>query len=91
MKGAFVAAVAAMAGAASAGSNHRHAHELFAKRGTAVPVHTGEMCIPTCTTIWKTMTGEPTRKLDSPDSCFTPFQTASRVLSLPVGTSFAVE
>lgn len=61
MKGAFVAAVAAMAGVASAGVNHRHAHELFAKR-EGVAAATGEMCIPGCTTIWKTITGEATRK-----------------------------
>lgn len=50
MKGHFAAAVAVMAGGAAA--NHRHAHELFAKRG-----HQQDLC----TTVWSTITGEPTR------------------------------
>lgn len=61
MKGIFsAAALAALAGAANA-HNHRHAHDLFAahKRNLA----TGEVCVPGCTTIWSTITGEPTRTL----------------------------
>ncbi|KAL7936887.1 glycoside hydrolase [Trichoderma chlorosporum] len=57
MKGAFAAAaVAALTGAASASHGHRHAHELFAAKRAA----TGEVCVPGCTTIWSTITGEPT-------------------------------
>lgn len=58
MKGVFAAAaLAAMAGSVSA-AHHRHAHEaLFAKRGN----DTADVCVPGCTTIWKTITGEPTR------------------------------
>ncbi|KAM3548472.1 hypothetical protein MY1884_009166 [Beauveria asiatica] len=54
-----------MAGAGSA-VNHRHAHDMFAERGhaasTGFPVanSTCEMCIPGCTTTWKTVTGEAT-------------------------------
>ncbi|EGX90527.1 cell wall glucanase (Scw11), putative [Cordyceps militaris CM01] len=64
MKATFFAAAAAMAGAASA-NNHRHAHQKFAKRGhaasTGFPIAaTGEVCLPGCTTIWKTITGEAT-------------------------------
>lgn len=60
MQGSLVAAVAALAGVASA-HNHRHAHDLFKKNGLAA---TGEVCVPTCTTIWKTITGEATRMLN---------------------------
>lgn len=75
MKATFFAATAAMAGAASAAANHRHAHQAFAKRGhaasTGFPVApTGEMCMPGCTTIWKTITGEPTRKLPYCSACW---------------------
>lgn len=53
MKGGFaVAAVAAMAHGASA-INHRHGHELFHKKA--------EMESCGCTTIYTTITGEPTR------------------------------
>ncbi|KAL6906869.1 glycoside hydrolase family 17 protein [Trichoderma evansii] len=57
MKGTIAAAaVAAFAGAANASHGHRHAHELFA----AKRAQTGEVCVPGCTTIWSTVTGEPT-------------------------------
>ncbi|KAL7802384.1 family 17 glycoside hydrolase [Trichoderma aethiopicum] len=57
MKGTFAAAaVAALTGAASASHAHRHAHELFA----AKRFQTGEVCVPGCTTVWSTITGEPT-------------------------------
>ncbi|KAH6604674.1 glycoside hydrolase family 17 [Trichoderma cornu-damae] len=57
MKGAFAAAaVAALTGAASASRGHRHAHELFAVKRQ----QTGDVCVPGCTTIWSTITGEPT-------------------------------
>lgn len=50
MKGGLIAAVAAMAGGATANIHHRHAHDLFAnKRGADL-----------CTTVWSTITGEPT-------------------------------
>ncbi|KAM0563928.1 hypothetical protein ACHAPJ_000136 [Fusarium lateritium] len=54
MKGGLAAAaVAAMAtGAQAAYPHHRRAHELF-RRG-------GEVCVPSCTTIWTTYYGEPT-------------------------------
>ncbi|EHK45534.1 glycoside hydrolase family 17 protein [Trichoderma atroviride IMI 206040] len=57
MKGTIAAAaVAAFAGAANASHGHRHAHELFA----AKRAQTGDVCVPGCTTIWSTVTGEPT-------------------------------
>lgn len=58
MKGGIAAAaIAAMATGANA-INHRHAHELFAaKRGAEVEKTCG------CTTIYTTITGEPTREL----------------------------
>ncbi|KAL7942224.1 glycoside hydrolase [Trichoderma barbatum] len=57
MKGAFAAAaVAALTGAASASHGHRHAHELFA----AKRAQTGEVCVPGCSTVYSTITGEPT-------------------------------
>jgi len=58
MKAVAVAtAAAALVGGASAHKNHRNAHQaLFEKRGYAE----GETCIPGCTTIWKTITGEAT-------------------------------
>lgn len=57
MKGAFAAAaVAALTGAASASHGHRHAHELFAAKRAA----TGEVCVPGCSTVYSTITGEPT-------------------------------
>ena len=63
MKGTFAAAaVAALTGAASASHAHRHAHELFA----AKRFQTGEVCVPGCTTIWSTITGEPTCMLMIP-------------------------
>ena len=57
MKGGYAAAaLAAMASGANA-INHRHAHELFAnKRGDLA-----QTC--GCTTIYTTVTGEPTREL----------------------------
>jgi hypothetical protein len=66
MKVAAVAtAAAALVGGVSAHRNHRNAHQaLFEKRGYAE----GETCIPGCTTIWKTITGEPTRMSSFVDS-----------------------
>ncbi|KAF5659707.1 beta-glucosidase [Fusarium heterosporum] len=54
MKGGLAAAaVAAMAtGAQAALPQHRRAHDLF-RRG-------GEVCVPTCTTVWTTYHGQPT-------------------------------
>lgn len=57
MKGGIaIAAVAAMATGATA-INHRHAHEMFHNKRVA---ETNQTC--GCTTIWETITGEPTRK-----------------------------
>ena len=57
MKGGIAAAaIAAMATGANA-INHRHAHEVFHNKRV---VESGETC--GCTTIWETITGEPTRK-----------------------------
>jgi exo-beta-1,3-glucanase (GH17 family) len=56
MKGGLAAAaLAALAGSANAAlPHHRMAHNLF-KKGDAASV-----CVPSCTTIWTTITGEPT-------------------------------
>ncbi|KXX76988.1 putative beta-glucosidase btgE [Madurella mycetomatis] len=65
MKAGVVAAAAAVfAGGVSAGRahGHRHAHQaLFEKRG-----HAGEVCVPSCTTIYSTITGEATIVQPSP-------------------------
>jgi hypothetical protein len=61
MKGAIVAAAAAMlAGGVSAARahGHRHAHALFEKKGVEAA---DEVCTPGCTTIYSTITGEMTR------------------------------
>lgn len=53
MKGGIAAAaVAALAGGASAVTHHRHAHELFKKGADLLE----------CSTIWTTITGAPTRE-----------------------------
>jgi exo-beta-1,3-glucanase (GH17 family) len=67
MKGGLVAAVAAMAtGASAAHVNHRRAHDsFFAKRH-------GEVCVPECTTIYSTVTGEPTLIPNKPTIKATP-------------------
>ena len=58
MKGAIIAAVAVLAGAASADVHHGHHHELFAhKRGD----DTASTCTQVCKTYWTTITGAPTR------------------------------
>lgn len=66
MKAAIVAAAAAVfAGGASAARHHhhhRHAHRaLFDKRGG---VHNSDtdVCVPSCTTIYSTITGDLTSK-----------------------------
>jgi exo-beta-1,3-glucanase (GH17 family) len=62
---AVATAAAALVGGASAHRNHRAAHNaLFEKRGYPA----GETCIPGCTTIWKTITGEPTLHTPPPPS-----------------------
>jgi len=60
MKSAIVAAAAAVLaeGVAASHVHHRHAHDMFKKR--AYPTE-GEVCVPGCTTIYTTITGEPTR------------------------------
>ncbi len=49
------AAIAAMASGANA-INHRRAHDLFHKRS-------GQESVCLCSTVYETITGEPTRKL----------------------------
>ncbi|KAK4143257.1 exo-beta-1,3-glucanase [Dichotomopilus funicola] len=59
MKATVLAAAAAvLAGGASAASRHghRHAHALFEKKSA----DTGKECVESCTTIYSTVTGEPT-------------------------------
>lgn len=60
MKGSLAFA-AALAGAATAahGQGHRRAHDLFARGDGA---YGEESCVPSCTTIYSTIYGEPTRK-----------------------------
>ncbi|KAL9946077.1 hypothetical protein D7B24_000164 [Verticillium nonalfalfae] len=54
MKGSLILAAAAAAGV-SASSAHRHAHGLFKRTNNGT-----EVCLPGCTTIYKTIYGEPT-------------------------------
>ncbi|KAH6703523.1 hypothetical protein VD0002_g5711 [Verticillium dahliae] len=54
MKGSLILAAAAAAGV-SASNAHRHAHGLFKRTNNAT-----EICLPGCTTIYKTIYGEPT-------------------------------
>ena len=73
MKGGFVAAtIAALAASVSAG-HHRHAHEQLFKRGSNS--NGTDVCIPGCTTIYKTITGEPTRTLCRLRHCADPLIT----------------
>lgn len=60
MKGSVVSAVAlaGVASAASHGQAHRRAHDLFARHDNGT--YGEESCVPKCTTIYKTITGEPT-------------------------------
>lgn len=58
MKGEFVAAALAALASGVSAAHHRHAHEHLFKKGLN---DTAAVCTPGCTTIWKTMTGEPTR------------------------------
>ena len=60
MKGAtVVTAAAVLASGVAAHENHRRAHRsLFDKRSRP---DVEEICVPTCTTIYSTITGEPTR------------------------------
>lgn len=61
MKATVLAAAAAvLAGGASAASRHghRHAHALFEKKSDGA----GKECVESCTTIYSTVTGEPTRR-----------------------------
>ncbi|KAF9879092.1 hypothetical protein CkaCkLH20_03325 [Colletotrichum karsti] len=55
MKGSVFAAAAAAIGGASAAAHHRHAHGELFKRSAE-----GSVCLPSCTTIWTTVYGEPT-------------------------------
>jgi hypothetical protein len=58
MKATVVAAAAAVfaGGVSAAGRGHRHVHQaLFEKKGL-----NEDVCVPTCTTIYSTITGEPT-------------------------------
>jgi exo-beta-1,3-glucanase (GH17 family) len=84
MKGGYLAAVAAAAGGASA-HVHRRSHEsLFARRGAA---H-GEVCVPECTTIWTTITGEPTLVTNKPTPI--PEPTTTPAPAPPITTSVQV-
>ncbi|KAL6798959.1 glycoside hydrolase [Trichoderma sp. SZMC 28013] len=87
MKGAFAAAaVAALTGAASASHGHRHAHELFAAKRAA----TGEVCVPGCTTIWSTITGEPTLvPIKAPPTSAAPVPTTTAPAPAPPATTSA--
>ncbi|KAH7326506.1 glycoside hydrolase superfamily [Stachybotrys elegans] len=78
MKGTVAVAVAALAGGAAAHVGHRHGHELFArKRGQLLE----EVCVPGCTTIYTTITGEPTlvphKPTPTPSSSSVPAVTTS--------------
>ncbi|KIE01845.1 beta-glucosidase, partial [Metarhizium majus ARSEF 297] len=57
MKGEFVAAALAALASGVSAAHHRHAHEHLFRKGLN---DTAAVCTPGCTTIWKTMTGEPT-------------------------------
>jgi hypothetical protein len=60
MKGTIVAAAAAVLAGGVSADHHRHAHKgLFEKR--APTNQTASTCVPTCTTIWTTITGEAGR------------------------------
>ena len=64
MKGVAVAAAAVVfASGVVAHDNHRRAHRvgLFDKRTRP---DTAEICVPQCTTIYSTITGEPARTLN---------------------------
>jgi exo-beta-1,3-glucanase (GH17 family) len=78
------AAVAALAGSAAA-HGHRHGHEIFAKRAA-----TGEVCVPGCTTIWKTITGEPTYIAPPPKTSTSSTQEAITTSEAPVPTTSEV-
>ncbi|CEJ81689.1 hypothetical protein VHEMI01805 [[Torrubiella] hemipterigena] len=87
MKGTFFAAVAAMASLGAA-HNHRQVHQLIKKDGlaaTGVAAPTGEMCVPGCTTVWKTITGEmtlvPTSTVTS-----TRYSTSTETCTVPATT-----
>jgi hypothetical protein len=60
MKATVLATAAAMVGVSAAASHgHRHLHRaLFEKKDTEA------VCTPGCTTIYSTITGEPTRMCD---------------------------
>ncbi|OAA45524.1 exo-beta-1,3-glucanase [Metarhizium rileyi] len=57
MKRDFVAAALAALASGVSAMHQRHAHEQLFKKGLN---ETAEVCVPGCTTIWKTITGEPT-------------------------------
>ncbi|KAF7559704.1 hypothetical protein G7046_g4450 [Stylonectria norvegica] len=58
MKGTFAAAAMAVMATGANALHHRHAdvHSMFAKHAN----ETDAVCVPGCTTIWKTITGEAT-------------------------------
>jgi exo-beta-1,3-glucanase (GH17 family) len=87
MKATIVAAAAAvLAGGASAHSNHRHAHRaLFEKRGGLKAER--DVCVPTCTTIYSTIYGEPTWVQPPPKPATS---TAEPVIEVPTTTEEAV-
>lgn len=75
MKGGLVAAALAALASGVTAAHHRHAHEALFKKGLN---ETNETCTPVCTTIWKTITGEPT--LIQPS---TPIQTVTKATQKP--------
>ncbi|KAK4466607.1 exo-beta-1,3-glucanase [Cladorrhinum samala] len=87
MKATIVAAAAAvLAGGASAHGNHRHAHRaLFEKRGAVKAER--DVCVPSCTTIYSTIYGEPTW-VQPPPKPVTP--TAEPVVEVPTTTEAPV-
>ncbi|KAK5652572.1 hypothetical protein OQA88_10333 [Cercophora sp. LCS_1] len=81
MKATAVAAAAVLAGGASAHrNNHRHAHQNLFERGR--PHNESEICVPSCTTIWKTITGEPTLYIPPPATA-TAWPTGPAVVPTP--------
>ncbi|KAL2020865.1 hypothetical protein VTK56DRAFT_7856 [Thermocarpiscus australiensis] len=86
MKSVVVAAAAAvLAGGVSAGRahHHRHAHQaLFEKRGQ----NASDVCVPTCTTIYTTITGEATIIPPKPTSTSTSTITPPTTSAVPTSS-----
>ncbi|KAI9172015.1 putative beta-glucosidase btgE [Paramyrothecium foliicola] len=90
-QGGYIAAVAALAGGASAHA-HRRAHEALFRRGA----HQESVCVPSCTTIYTTIYGEPTlvpnkptpkpTSSAAPTTSAAPVPTTSKVPEVPLPT-----